>query len=76
MATKSTEGRQWERIHSTTPLDVVAGKRHKQRQSRLQDVVFQNACILADIEPTKRQARKWNVGRGIALRFKNQAKAL
>lgn len=76
MATKGIEGRQWERIHNTVPLDVVAEKRYRQRKGIMLDTVFQNACILADIEPTKRQARKWNVGRGIALRFKNQAKQL
>ena len=64
---------QWTRIHSSKPLDVVSDNRYKKRVSRLQDVVFHAACKIAGIEPTIRQARKWNNGNGLAIRFRRQA---
>lgn len=33
---------------------------------------FKNACKEAGIEPTVRQASKWRMGKGIAIRFKNK----
>lgn len=65
----------WKAFPTSPPLDVGAGERYKKREGRLQDVVFGSACILADIPPTSRQARKWNNGKGLALRFRNEAKA-
>jgi hypothetical protein len=66
----------WQSFPTSPPLDVEAGLRHKQREGRMQDPVFLGACTLAEIEPTPRQARKWNNGQGVALRFKNKAKDL
>lgn len=63
------------------PLDVEAGERFKQREGRMLDPVFLAACELAKgpfvkVTPSARQARKWNNDRGIALRYKNEAKSL
>jgi hypothetical protein len=66
---------------ASDPLDVEAGERFKQREGRMKDPVFLGACELAKKanQPslvTPRQARKWNNGQGVALRFKNEAKSL
>ena len=66
---------------TSDPLDVEAGLRYRQREGRMKDPVFLAACELAKgpfvkVKPTPRQARKWNNGRGIALRYKNEAKSL
>lgn len=37
------------------------------------DTVFRRACILADVEATKRQASKYRNGRGRAFAFHRQA---
>lgn len=57
-------------------LDQEAKERFKSREGRMNDVVFRGACDLAKVEPTVRQARKWNNGRGLAIKFKNKAKEL
>jgi len=36
------------------------------------DKIFQEACKMAGIEPTPRQASKWRNGKGFARRFKGQ----
>jgi len=36
------------------------------------DKIFQEACKLAVIEPTERQASKWRNGKGLARKFKGQ----
>jgi hypothetical protein len=69
-------GNWWTNFPTSDPLDVEAGLRFKQREGRLQDPVFLGACQLASIEATPRQARKWNNGQGVALRFRNEAKSL
>lgn len=66
----------WHSFPTSPPLDVEAERRYKRVESRLTDVVFLGACDLAGIEPTRRQARKWNNGKGLALRHKNQARKL
>ena len=66
----------WANFPTSPPLDVQAGVRYKKREGRMQDPVFQGACTLAEIEATPRQARKWNNSQGLALRFRNKAKAL
>ena len=38
--------------------------------------VFRKACELAGIEPTVRQASKYRSKRGMAYRFKEQAKSI
>jgi hypothetical protein len=46
----------------------------------MKDPVFLKACELANkgpfvkVTPSARQARKWNNGKGIALRYRNEAK--
>jgi hypothetical protein len=66
----------WKQFKTSPPLDVEAEHRYKQREGRLLDVVFIAACKLAKIGTTSRQARKWNNGAGLALRFRNHAKEI
>lgn len=71
----------WAAFPGSPPLDVGAGVRYKQRESRLKDPLFLAACELAKKanQPslvTPRQARKWNNGQGVALGFKNEAKVV
>ena len=35
---------------------------------------FQQACSLAGVQPTKRQAAKWRTGRGLAFQKRNTGK--
>jgi len=37
------------------------------------DVLFQESCKLAKVEPTKRQASKWRAGKGRARPFRMKA---
>ena len=66
----------WSKFPKSQPLDTEAKPRLQKRESRLKDVVFLGACELAGIQATPRQARKWNNGKGLALKFKNQAREL
>ena len=66
----------WASFPTSAPLDVEAGLRFKKRKNRIKDPLFLGACTLAEIEPTPRQARKWNNQLGVALKFKNQARDL
>ena len=66
----------WANFPTSPPLDVVAELLFRQRESRMKDPVFLGACTLAEIEATPRQARKWNNGKGVALRHRNEAKKL
>jgi hypothetical protein len=65
----------WKAFPTSPPLDIEAGERFRKRKGRMNDVVFIGACTLAGIEPTPRQARKWNNGKGLAIRYRNTAKA-
>ena len=70
----------WANFPTSPPLDVEAGLRYKQREGRMKDPVFLRAVELAKgpfikVEATPRQARKWNNGKGIALRYRNEAKS-
>lgn len=49
-------------------------KRMDLNSGRQNDPVFVKACEMAGIPVTKRQASKWNNGRGLALTFKYKAK--
>jgi hypothetical protein len=66
----------WKTFPTSPPLDVGAGERFKKREGRLLDVVFVAACKIAGVGTTSRQARKWNNGKGLALRFRNHAKEI
>jgi hypothetical protein len=72
-------GNWWDSFAPSPPLDVEAGLRYEQREGRMKDPVFLKACELAKgpfvkVTPSARQARKWNNGKGIALRYRNEAK--
>jgi hypothetical protein len=68
--------RWWKTFPTSPPLDVEAGERYKKREGRLLDVVFIAACKFAGVDTTARQARKWNNGKGLAIRSRNKAKDL
>ena len=56
-------------------LHEVRKKRgYNANQGTLANEKFKKACELAGVEPTKRQARKWNLGKGKAYSFRNQVK--
>jgi len=40
------------------------------------DKIFREACKIAVIEPTPRQASKWRNGKGLARKFKGQVNLL
>jgi hypothetical protein len=67
-------GNWWSSFPTSPPLDVEAGERYKQREGRMKDPVFLKACEIVKVTPSARQARKWNNGKGIALRYRNEAK--
>lgn len=66
----------WESLPTSPPLDTEAEPRFRKREGRMKDVLFGASCELAGIPATPRQARKWNNGKGLALRFKSQAREL
>lgn len=43
------------------------------RERAASDQTFQKACALAGVQPTKRQASKWQLGRGKAFACKAEA---
>jgi len=43
------------------------------REFAEKDLVFQKACELAGIQPTKRQASKWSHRKGLARQFMKPA---
>lgn len=69
----------WQSFKTSPPLDIEAEERRKRCDNRMEgtaSVLFRACCELAGIEPTRRQARKWNNGTGLALRYKNEARSL
>lgn len=66
----------WSKFPTSPPLDQGAEERYKKREGRMNDVVFLAACKLAGIKATPRQARKWNNTKGLAQKFRNQAKTV
>lgn len=45
---------------------------HGANQGTMASETFKKACEAAGVEPTKRQASKWNKGLGSAYAFKNR----
>ncbi len=65
----------WYRLFpSSPPLDAEAGLRFEKRKERMENPLFKGACILAGIEATPRQARKFNQRKGLATRYFEEAK--
>jgi len=64
----------WTRIHNSKPLDKVAAARFKARKSIIKNKDFLAACSAALVDPTPRQARKWNNGKGRAFLFRSVAR--
>jgi len=61
---------QWDRVHGPD-LDTGKKQRAERNKSTMADKIFLDACINAKIEPTKRQASKWNSKKGKAYKEKN-----
>jgi len=70
MAGKKIGGQQWVRVFGPN-IQPGHEERHKAAINRFKDQAFKDACSVAGIEPTKRQARKWNNKRGAAYNFKH-----
>jgi hypothetical protein len=66
----------WSNFPPSPPLDTYGTERAKKTEGRMNDTVFLGACELAGIPATKRQARKWNNHKGLAIRFKREAHSL
>ena len=58
----------WERVHGP---DVQPGhaERAIRNENRMKDDAFRKACEKAEIEPTRRQASKWNHRQGKAYKM-------
>ena len=56
---------QWKRVVSTP--DITAERREKNKNTK-ESRIFQQACESVGIEPTKRQASKWNNKKGLAYK--------
>jgi hypothetical protein len=66
--------------HKLASLDLrrsaeLRTARAKNNSSVLSDPLFRKACEMARIEPTRRQASKWNAKRGAAWSRRNEARA-
>jgi len=59
---------QWERVHGVG-LHPWEEDRSKRNQQILKDQVFCETCNRAGIKPTRRQASKWNNGKGKAYKL-------
>lgn len=59
---------------SIRDLQAASDKRGLDNTGRMHDPLFRRACELAGIEPTRRQASKWNNKRGLAWDRRNDAK--
>lgn len=63
-------GQQWIRVHGPD-LEPRHAERGKANISRLADNAFKTACRTAGVEPTARQASKWNNNHGAAYKTAN-----
>ena len=61
---------QWDRVQGPD-LDTGKKQRAERNKSIMADKIFLDACANAGIEPTKRQASKWNSKKGKAYKEKN-----
>jgi hypothetical protein len=60
----------WDRVKSTPPSEKDV-ERRKMNDNTLQSERFRKACNDANVSTTRRQARKFNLGKGLA--FKNRS---
>ena len=68
---KKIGGNQWVRVNGA-PLRPQDDERNEQNINRLKSTSFKNACKVAGINPTKRQASKWNNLKGAAYKLANK----
>ena len=57
----------WDRVHGPD-LQPKHAERHEAMKNRMNDQIFKDACSKANIQTTKRQARKWNNNKGAAFK--------
>jgi hypothetical protein len=57
----------WDRV-TGGDLQPYHKERHEAAKNRVKDPAFIDACKKASINPTNRQARKWNNGKGAAFK--------
>lgn len=62
---KRKEYHQWERVYGPD-LDPNNKIRAAANRATMESKVFKSACAVVGIEPTKRQASKWNKKSGLA----------
>uniref|UniRef100_A0A6M3L480 Uncharacterized protein n=1 Tax=viral metagenome TaxID=1070528 RepID=A0A6M3L480_9ZZZZ len=65
MKKKRKANRQWRRIQAT-PTPERELKAQQMNQQILGSSNFKSACANTELEPTKRQARKWKNNKGLA----------
>ena len=63
-------GKQWDRVHGPN-LQPYHKERYEAAKNRMKSDEFKSACANAGIEPTRRQARKWNMRKGAAYKHSN-----
>jgi hypothetical protein len=58
----------WERIYNVPDVQPGHAERALKNEARMQDPTFRKACEDAGVEPTRRQASKWNHKQGKAYK--------
>lgn len=65
-------GKQWRRIIGGGP---AKGKVDTHKRFSVENALFIKACRLAGVMPTRRQASKWHMKRGLAFSKKSEVEA-
>jgi hypothetical protein len=58
----------WKRVHGPN-IQPGHDERAKKNEARMNDPAFKKACEKADVQPTRRQASKWNHRQGKAYKM-------
>lgn len=61
-----TDAKEWKPGLDELPQTIRARQEAKRTDAALRDKLFLDCCEVAGIKPTRRQARKWLHGRGLA----------
>ena len=62
----------WQRVQATNP-PMEESRRRRANKATFESLIFKEACKLAKIDRTPRQASRWNNNRGLAMRYNKQA---
>ena len=60
-------GNQWERVRGAN-LDITAKEKQEANKNVFESDKFKNACTKASVNPTKRQASKFNNKKGASFK--------